>query len=890
MGKFFQTYGYLVLLGLLIFTVFFPFYTGNYLLKWDILDIHLPWKFFISECLKMGILPLWNPYVDLGFPQMIDPGTWYPISWLIGFFAVYNHNSLLIELIIHYGIAASGMYFFIRTQFPHKTTAYIAAVVYVFSGFMVANTQHSGWIYGYAYLPYLFYVVRAIWKRPNFKNSIALAFLLWLFTTAAYPGFVIVSAYALLVYSIILLRHHPKSLRKSFSFLAVSLVLAASLLLPLATAVFLLKSAVNRGAALSGEILNFGSMPAKGIFSLFLGNAAAFDSKFYDGASHSLINIFVGSSSLILFLLNIKYSWKKSLPLFGIGLFFLLLSMGEDFPLRNAITYLLPFTDYFRFPAFIRGIAIFFLIWSFAAVWGRILNSGFNFPLWQSILLFLISLSGFFYLFLYDFDVTAFIVKINSLGIFSFFEHTNNQQLFDLNIFVLAIIFQILAIGTYFNFFGKAKIGIASVVTFEMLLFFAFQWPFCIAQPYPAPYFNAEINAASGFFPIPRNDLPVHYFSNQRLFKNPSPIGNNLSIIKKVPSADGYSPYALNTLNEWKNNSDWQEQSDENLLSCFGDSCDLHWQKFEPNTFEFLVDVPSETAIKLAHNQQSFFELQINNEAAEYRKMPFHLFIVPAGKHNVKIQFNPPFIHKAFVFSSFIAVFLFLLFLILHRKVYVYYLIAILVGLFISKMVQMALFEKPQNTQSRQITTNSKIFYNSLHASTLGGDTVLLNNKEKLIFEGVSALQPYMSDALLITGDYSSFIKDNHPSRGEKAYEVIGAAKQKKHLLSKEKPFSEVIAYQIKQEDIKQIKTFFLTAYFNDTISHKDVSTVIEIIRNGQRIYWTDKPLNLKGENKTLITAADAINLHFGDEVNAYVWLKTNRELALENMELIVLK
>ena len=37
------------------------------MMKWDIIDINLPWRYFTSECLRNGILPLWNPYITTGF-------------------------------------------------------------------------------------------------------------------------------------------------------------------------------------------------------------------------------------------------------------------------------------------------------------------------------------------------------------------------------------------------------------------------------------------------------------------------------------------------------------------------------------------------------------------------------------------------------------------------------------------------------------------------------------------------------------------------------------------------------------------------------------------------------------------------------------------------------
>lgn len=71
-----------VALGLLLLLVFvyWPGILGESAMKWDATAIYLPWKLFLCRSVFSGSLPFWNPFTSGGFPQCIDPGTWYPID------------------------------------------------------------------------------------------------------------------------------------------------------------------------------------------------------------------------------------------------------------------------------------------------------------------------------------------------------------------------------------------------------------------------------------------------------------------------------------------------------------------------------------------------------------------------------------------------------------------------------------------------------------------------------------------------------------------------------------------------------------------------------------------------------------------------------------------
>src|SRR6187549_2828878 len=95
-----------------LFIAFLPVSTFLFFLKNDAFNGYFPPKFFMSESIHAGHLPLWNPYINFGIPQYGDMsgGYWSPITWLIASTVGYNAYSLTIELLLYILIGGIGLY------------------------------------------------------------------------------------------------------------------------------------------------------------------------------------------------------------------------------------------------------------------------------------------------------------------------------------------------------------------------------------------------------------------------------------------------------------------------------------------------------------------------------------------------------------------------------------------------------------------------------------------------------------------------------------------------------------------------------------------------------------------------------------------------------------
>src|SRR5688572_28692404 len=103
---------HLLLLLLFALACYWPLTFGIFTAKNDNITQFLPVRFHVSEALRTGHLPLWSPYIYLGYPIHGDMqgGAWNPVVWLISVFGRYNVTSIHFEILFYIFIASVGMY------------------------------------------------------------------------------------------------------------------------------------------------------------------------------------------------------------------------------------------------------------------------------------------------------------------------------------------------------------------------------------------------------------------------------------------------------------------------------------------------------------------------------------------------------------------------------------------------------------------------------------------------------------------------------------------------------------------------------------------------------------------------------------------------------------
>jgi hypothetical protein len=217
---------------LLVLIAYLPVVSFQFAIKNDFFSAYFPLKYFLSESIQSGIFPLWNPFLNYGFPVYGDMSEayWNPLTWLIASTVGYNLWTFNGEMILYILIACKGMYSLSRIWINTVSIRQLTAVAYACSGFFIGHLQHFNWIAGAALLPFcVAYLVKCA-QTGELKYYLA-AVLSWSwFLTSAHPGIII----GMILYMIPLLVHlkliHRKEiLRTALTAFTVLLVCAGML-------------------------------------------------------------------------------------------------------------------------------------------------------------------------------------------------------------------------------------------------------------------------------------------------------------------------------------------------------------------------------------------------------------------------------------------------------------------------------------------------------------------------------------------------------------------------------------------------------------------------------------------------------------------------------------
>jgi len=161
-------------------------------IKNDFFQAYFPVRHFMSEAIRNGEIPLWNPFLNYGFPIYGDMSGsyWNPGTWLLAFVG-YNPYSFTAEQLIYLFMAGAGMYLLCGLWTRQRPIRFTAAVAFMCSGFMAGHLQHFNWISAAGILPFCLY---GFIKYLDEGKTMQLAFAVFfnsLFLTSSHPGMII---------------------------------------------------------------------------------------------------------------------------------------------------------------------------------------------------------------------------------------------------------------------------------------------------------------------------------------------------------------------------------------------------------------------------------------------------------------------------------------------------------------------------------------------------------------------------------------------------------------------------------------------------------------------------------------------------------------------------
>ncbi len=640
---------------------------------WDITLINLPWRYHLSECINNGVLPLWNPYMNYGFPQMGHNETWYPVSWLFSFLFKYDLAVLQFEYLFNLFMAGIGFYQLSSLFKLDKPVRIAGAIAYMLCGVFIAQASHLGYVTSGAWMPFVFYYLVKLFQEPKFRFGFNLVFFYFLLVTGGYPGNFIVITYICLGIALYYLVTYIRAKRsvelKKLAYIIPTLLIVFLMIYAVVLQATLeLNPLITRGD-LEYTNTGFGAMTGSNTIqsyaSLVTPLAASVESELW-GTARMLNDSYFGIILLLMalfFMVKGKSSpnYKIGVYLFVFSLFFLLVSIAIQFPLHKVLFNYFPLLDKFRFPSLYR---IFFIL-------PMIILSIFGIQLVVKNQELIKQLKVW---------IIATIVLIALLFIFSQTNHSFEMfvdfEAVVLNLPIEAMIFidcflaiiMLLVLLSFAHFKPKHLITVLIVlVSFDLIVHTWIRTPIFVARNTDPSLVDEGIAAIPDGFPLINQKIPTKLAEEQ--FQNSPPLWTNKYSYNKYPIYQGSSPYSTKTYAASIENGDIEQLMEYPFIAIFDDFNQgkvdtMFYQKeltestvclnSNPNQFEFEIKNAANKFALFNHNKYphwKFYENGVKLEPIEV-STNFYAVQLKSNQSELSISFEPELTIKLFYLSA----------------------------------------------------------------------------------------------------------------------------------------------------------------------------------------------------------------------------------------------
>jgi hypothetical protein len=139
------------------FLLCFPWFVEKRTVPWDSKDEFYPTLYYISQSIRSGVTPLWNPYSFSGQPLVSDPQSMLFSPLAVGLMAIVDKPSpYWFDAVEFLHLLMSGLGMLLLTvHFGRRPVAGLfAAAVYMFGGPAASRLQHVPIVLAYSYFPF----------------------------------------------------------------------------------------------------------------------------------------------------------------------------------------------------------------------------------------------------------------------------------------------------------------------------------------------------------------------------------------------------------------------------------------------------------------------------------------------------------------------------------------------------------------------------------------------------------------------------------------------------------------------------------------------------------------------------------------------------------------
>ena len=889
----------LILLPLL---AYWPISSLQQSLKWDMIDTLLPWRHYMSECLRNGYFPFWLPFQQGGYPLHADVrSTWNPEALFSTFFLGRDMYALHFSLLFYFILAGFGMRQFLTSLGRSSNSALLFGLAYPLCGYMVGQAQDIPRIAAAAILPW---VLHSWWKMrahpTGFRFQAAFALWMHFMLTSGYQALAIVLNYLLLflfLSEFIHLKRNRSALRSLFQSHLVGYLLFVLLSLPLLYSLWESSDFVARfreGVSID-QALDYPFSPAS--FSSFFCPWCIDLSDPFFATDISMRNGFVGILVLILSSIGLASAWnnRRERILLLAAVLCATAALGHFLPVRMWLFNWVPLMKLFKTPAYFILPSILVLFALAAAGFDQLKNPKQLLP--QAISLGLLLATCLF------------------LGGWKFDFHSENALLSFASRAMLQVGIAALFLGLYFRW--RRKTWLALCVLLELLIALQIQLPITATQPNsPRTKQTFTEMAPLGFGLQPNRPLAMNTsdaLAYQDLYRN------NALFSKRV-SLEGFNSFYFDSLSQLEKDSSgyhsltenplcWlpkaqidknsqrkkqhQFWTDDNRQISFIKSKEdyVELNRLNPETIEIKASVQESGVLCLSQTNYPGWEVRVNGVTKEILAVNtgFMGVLLESGVSTVEFKFNPVRTKIALLISSILWITLLLLVaipLLGYQKVLGIFTFLIVSGVGIryaysTKMntrIELAHdFEAEIEKGEAEVWIVSEDL--SLFSAKLASNAIKDWTSAEDLFDILPSAKESRQDTLLYFNGsaryldsratwvqtlYPELIKENARASysWQKRYRKVAFAVEEKQFNLSEIEFTAIESWKIEEEKDR------IVMVRGELQGEAKGKLVIHWKRGGKTQEWYGKSFDGKAEIKMALAA----RFKKGDEVEIYYW------------------
>jgi hypothetical protein len=148
-------------------------FSTNDILRSDLWHFHIPWKAFMSRELAQGHLPFWCPGAGSGFPLLGEgqAGVLYPLH-IVLFGLLPLPVALNWTVILHLALAGFFSFAWMRERGASLAAAFLAGVVFALSGSLVTHIKHMNMLEAACWMPFLLWMIDRSLRTGGGKTSL----------------------------------------------------------------------------------------------------------------------------------------------------------------------------------------------------------------------------------------------------------------------------------------------------------------------------------------------------------------------------------------------------------------------------------------------------------------------------------------------------------------------------------------------------------------------------------------------------------------------------------------------------------------------------------------------------------------------------------------------